>query len=73
LSPLVPCDMGFEGLPVLNFRFRSFVGSTRDDQSDWDGGTSIHSSRWAGFDVFGGMLSAGFSSWSFTAAFACKT
>lgn len=37
------CAGAFEPLPVLNLRFRSFVGSARADKSSCFGGASIHS------------------------------
>ena len=40
-----------EFLLVLNLRLRSLVGSMREVQSDWEGGTSIHSSRWGFWDA----------------------
>ena len=48
--PLEPCVGALAPLPVLNFLAFSFVGSTREDQSPFEGGTIIHSSRlvWGG-------------------------
>src|SRR2546423_11623669 len=48
LSPpgVAACDGAFAPFPVLNFRAFSLVGSTRADQSLFDGGTIIHSSLW---------------------------
>lgn len=58
-SPSPPRGGGaLEPFPVLNFRLRNFVGSTRDDQSSEVGGTSIHSSRWG----FWAAAEAAFSS-----------
>ena len=44
---------------MLNFRLRSLVGSMRVVQSDWEGGTSIHSSRWGFGDA--GWAASSFS------------
>jgi hypothetical protein len=47
--PLSPAREGaFAPLPVLNLRFFSFVGSTREDQSPFEGAVVIHSSRFNG-------------------------
>lgn len=49
LSPPVPARGGaFAPRPVLNLRFFSFVGSTREDQSPSAGARVIHSSRLSG-------------------------
>ena len=47
----VPEEGPLAPLPVANLRFLSFVGSMREDQSEFEGGMSIHSSRFWGMGV----------------------
>ena len=51
--PAAPLDEAgaLAPLPVANLRLRSFVGSMREDQSELEGGTSIHSSRFGGLET----------------------
>ncbi len=48
LPPPLEEEGALAPLPVANLRLRSFVGSMREDQSELEGGTSIHSSRFGG-------------------------